>query len=64
MIDPKGFKKLTQVDSQMIVRNLSLTFQQRIENHQDALDLLIELKKAGKKYYAKSQRTSKEAAHI
>ena len=44
----------------MIARNLTLTHQQRLENHQAALDLVIELKTAGKNFYARSERTSKK----
>ena len=56
--------RVTEVDKDMIQKNLSLTPQQRIENHQSALNLFIELKAAGEKYYAKSQRTPEKTSRI
>ena len=47
-------------DHQMIAKNLSLSPQQRIENHQSALNLVQELKKAGENFYGKSQRASQK----
>ena len=44
----------------MIEKNLTLTHQQRLENHQAALDLFVELKTAGKNFYAKSEKTFKK----
>lgn len=49
-----------EVDRQMIAKNLSLSPQQRIENHQSALNLANELRKAGESFYRKSQRTSQK----
>lgn len=49
-----------EVDRQMIAKNLSLSPQQRIENHQSALNLVTELRKAGENFYGKSQQTSQK----
>lgn len=49
-----------EVDQQMIAKNLYLSPQQRIENHQSALNLITELRKAGENFYGKSQRTSQK----
>lgn len=35
-------------DDSLIIRNLSLTVDQRLEEHQMALDLVFELEKAGR----------------
>ena len=60
MNDLKYEKKSSEVDCQMIQRNLGLSPQERIENHQAALNFVIELKSTGQNYYAKSQRTSQK----
>lgn len=61
MSEPQNSKK-PEVDHSMLEQNLKLTPQQRIQNHQAALDLLNELKSAGQKYYAESKRTSKTSS--
>ena len=48
------------VDIYMINKNLKLTPEQRISNHQGALDLVEEIKKAGQKLNDKSKRTLKK----
>ena len=41
------------IDPSLIEYNLSLTYEERLINHQRALDTLNELKKAGEKIYGK-----------
>ncbi|MBX3021338.1 MAG: hypothetical protein KF799_06630 [Bdellovibrionales bacterium] len=42
----------------LVEYNLSLTPEQRLTQHQNALDTINELKKAGKKLYGESEPTS------
>jgi hypothetical protein len=44
-----------EVDVSQLIRNLSLSPEQRLLEHQAALDLVIELEKAGKKLREQSQ---------
>ena len=50
------------VDIYMIKKNLNLTPEQRIVNHQGALDLALNLKKAGQKLNDKSKRAIKKTS--
>ena len=43
------------VDLSQIQRNLTLSIEQRLIEHQNALDLVIELEKAGERLREKSQ---------
>ena len=47
-------------DKSLIQRNLQLSPEERIKNHQGALEFLLNLKKAGKSHSDKSQRTIKK----
>jgi hypothetical protein len=55
------YEKHQDVDHSMITRNLLLTYQHRIENHQAALDLVINLQAAGNNENAKSKQSSQKA---
>jgi hypothetical protein len=46
---------LDEIDLSQLVRNLSLSPEQRLEEHQNALDLVIKLEKAGRKLREESQ---------
>jgi hypothetical protein len=46
---------LEEIDLSQILRNLSLTPDQRLREHQNALDLVVELEKAGNKLREQSQ---------
>ncbi len=55
-------KLQTQPDEDSLIDyNLSLNPEQRLINHQRALDTINELKKAGKKLYGESYPSSEEA---
>lgn len=45
----------SDLDLPLLIRNLSLSFEERLIEHQRALDLLMELSKAGLQFYAKSK---------
>ena len=55
-------KGTQEIDSCAIVENLKLNHQQRIVKHQNALDLVIQLKNAGLKFYGKSQSVTKKTS--
>ena len=46
------------VDLSLLLLNLSLSFEQRIEKHEDARELAEELRKAGTLAYEKSRQAS------
>lgn len=50
----------SEVDISMIKKNLELSPENRLKNHQGALDLLTTLKNAGKFVSDKPQRASKK----
>lgn len=47
--EKKEFRNSDNVDSNQILRNLSLSVEQRLEEHQQSLNLCLELMSAGKK---------------
>ncbi|MDE0151587.1 MAG: hypothetical protein OXK80_03680 [Bdellovibrionales bacterium] len=49
-----------EVDTTLIKHNLKLTEEQRIQNHQGALDLVCNIKEAAKKLYDKPKRTTQK----
>jgi uncharacterized protein with ParB-like and HNH nuclease domain len=51
--------KKSEIESYHIDYNLSLTPTQRLEQHQSALETVIELQKAHQKLYAKPKSTIK-----
>lgn len=44
-----------EIDESQLMRNLSLSPEQRLAEHQSALNLVLELEKAGKKLREQSQ---------
>ena len=48
-----------QIDKSMIQKNLKLTADERVKNHQGALNLVNNLRTAGRKLNDQSQRTTK-----
>jgi hypothetical protein len=52
-------KKAKEIDASAIRYNLSLTPQQRLEQHQAALRAVLELEKAHRKLYAGTQSNPK-----
>jgi hypothetical protein len=49
------------VDISLLLLNLSLSYEQRIERHEDARELLEELRTAGARLYEKSRSMGKNA---
>lgn len=47
---------LRREDGDLLVYNLSLSYQERLEQHQAALEMMLTLKEAGIRYHAKSQQ--------
>jgi len=58
----KQQNKENPIDSLLIEYNLSLTYEERLINHQRALDTLNELKKAGEKIYGKPIASSQASS--
>ena len=54
--------KSPDYDPSLIEYNLSLTYEERLINHQRALDTLNELKKAGEKIYGKPITSSQTSS--
>ncbi len=46
------------LDSTLLDYNLGLTPEQRLQEHQKALDMLLKLEEAGRKHYAESEQSS------
>jgi len=54
----KNEKNFVQIDLQAIKYNLLLPFNKRLEQHQSALNTVLELEKAHRELYAKPKSTS------
>lgn len=54
----KKTKKTKNFDVSLVISKLNLTYEERINQHQSALNLFKELKKAHSELYGKSKRTS------
>lgn len=50
-----------RIDVSLTLYNLTLSYDERILQHQQALDLRLALEKAGQDFYAKSQFTPKNS---
>ena len=49
---------LSSIDISLIEHNLTLSYEERIEAHEAALQLVSDLKKAGQQYYAQQSQSS------
>ena len=58
----KGYVRLCLMDKSIIEKNLKLTPEERVKNHQGALEFAMNLIKAGRKLVGKPQRTVKKTS--
>ena len=61
-LSPPLFMEGMGEDTSLIEYNLSLSPDQRIMEHQSALDMVFLFEEAGKKYYEKSQLSSRDSS--
>jgi len=54
--DTKGLMDFVQIDDSLVVHLLSLSYEQRIDAHELARELVHDLTQAGKDYYARQSK--------
>ncbi len=51
-------RNLYRIDTNLVSYNLSLSYEERLRQHQNSLDMVLSLQQAGRDYYAELEQPS------